>query len=344
MAPKSWRTQDLKGRPERVPAGGVREIATLLDASAGAHMLESRKWQWALSMARGQAEVDCVLDVRAELGECPVWCGEEQALYWIDIHAGRLNRFDPRTAENRVWTLPEAIGSFALAADGSVLVALKSGLSRYDLHTGQLTRLARPEAHLPNNRLNDGRCDAQGRFWVGSMEDPVDPAGPKGALYRFDADHRSTRMTGGLFVANGLAFSPDGRTLYHSDSYQAVRSIWAWDLDPDEGAISNRRLFVDTSDMPGRPDGAAVDADGCYWMAGNDGWEIVRFTPEGRIDRCIALPVAKPSMLAFGGPGLDIIYVTSIRPAAGLENQPLAGSLFAVRAGVVGLPEPRFRG
>jgi L-arabinonolactonase len=291
-----------------------------------------------------KADVECVLDIRAELGECPIWSAEENALYWIDIYAGRLNRFDPATGQNRVWTLPEAIGSFALWSDGAVLLALKSGLWRYDLETEQLTSLAKPERHLPNNRLNDGRCDPQGRFWVGSMEDPVNPAGPQGSLYRFDADHKCSHIVGGLFVANGLAFSPDGRTLYHSDSFKAVRTIWAWDFDADDGAISNRRVFVDTKDMPGRPDGGAVDADGCYWMAGNDGWEIVRFTPRGKIDRRVKLPVAKPSMLAFGGPRLDVIYVTSIRPASGLEEQPHAGSLFAVRADITGLPEPYFRG
>ena len=221
-------------------------------------------------MAR-TADVECVLDIRAELGECPIWSAEENALYWIDIYAGRLNRFDPASGQNRAWTLPEAIGSFALWSNGVVLVALKSGLWRYDLETEQLTSLASPETHLANNRLNDGRCDPKGRFWVGSMEDPVDPARPQGSLYRFDAE-------------------------------------------------------------------------GCYWMAGNDGWEIVRFTPKGKIDRRIALPVAKPSMVAFGGPKLDIIYVTSIRPAAGLEDQPMAGSLFAVDAGVTGLPEPRYNG
>ena len=292
----------------------------------------------------GAATVECVLDIKAELGECPLWCGQENALYWIDIYSGRLNRFDPATGQNRVWTLPEPIGSFALATDGAVLLALKSGLWRYDLETEERTPLAAPESHLPNNRLNDGRCDRQGRFWVGSMEDPVDPAAARGALYRFGSDRQCVRVVDGLFVANGLAFSPDGRTLYHSDSFKAVRRIWAWDLDIDDGVISNRRVFVDTQGMPGRPDGGAVDADGCYWMAGNDGWEIVRFTPQGKIDRRIALPVAKPSMLAFGGPRLDVIYVTSIRPASDLEEQPLAGSLFAVKAGITGLPELRYKG
>ncbi|MFK8251154.1 SMP-30/gluconolactonase/LRE family protein [Ancylobacter terrae] len=292
----------------------------------------------------GTPAVDCVLDIRAELGECPTWSVREQALYWIDIYPGLLNRFDPATGANRVWKLPEPIGSFALCEDGAVLLALKSGLWRYDLGSEALTPLARPEPDLPGNRLNDGRCDPRGRFWVGSMEDPVRPERAMGALYRFGADHRCARLVDGLFVSNGLAFSPDARTLYHSDSYAAVRTIWAWDFDADDGSIRNRRVFVDTAGMPGRPDGGACDADGCYWMAGNDGWEIVRFTPHGAIDRRIAVPVAKPSMIAFGGPRLDTIYITSIRPAS-VDGQPQAGSLFAVHAGgITGIAEPLFTG
>jgi L-arabinonolactonase len=293
-----------------------------------------------------RARVECVLDIKAKLGECPVWCGRTSSLYWIDIAAPSLNRFDPSTGRNRVWTLPEPIGSFALCdKQGHALVALKSGLCRFDLESGGLTPLAAPEPNLPHNRLNDGRCDRQGRFWVGSMRDPPDPSGPTGSLFRFDPTGRLTPMVGGLYVANGLAFSPDGRTLYHSDSFPAVRSIWRWDLDVANGTIANRRLFVDTHGMPGRPDGGAVDADGCYWSAATDGWELVRFTPSGKVDRRIPLPVSKPSMLAFGGARLDTIYVTSIRPAnADLSKQPLAGSLFAVEAGISGLPEPLFAG
>ena len=157
-----------------------------------------------------------------------------------------------------------------------------------------------------------------------------------------DAELSCRRTAGGLFVSNGLAFSPDGRTLYHSDSHPSVRTIWAWDLDADDGAIANAEcLSTRRACRAGRT--GRVDADGCYWTAANDGWEIVRFTPAGKVDRRIALPVAKPSMLAFGGPRLDVIYVTSIRPTADLE-QPQAGSLFAVEAGVKGLPEPLFAG
>ncbi len=289
--------------------------------------------------------VDCVLDIRAALGECPVWCSKTSTLYWIDIPAGRLNRFDPSSGTNLVWNLPEPIGSFALWDDHAVLVALKSGIHRFDLHDGALALLAQPEPNLPQNRLNDGRCDRAGRFWVGSMAEPPDPVRPSGTLYRFDSQRVCTPMARDLIVSNGLAFSADGRTLFHSDSHAAVRTIWAWDLDPESGDISNRRVFCDTHGMPGRPDGGAVDADGCYWMAANDGWELVRFTPSGKVDRRIALPVAKPSMLAFGGPRLETIFVTSIRPEGiDLSDQPMAGSLFAIEAGVPGLPEPHYAG
>jgi L-arabinonolactonase len=289
--------------------------------------------------------VECALDIRAALGECPVWCERTQSLYWIDIYAGKLNRFDPATGGNHVWSLGEPIGSFALCDDGAILVALKSGIYRFDPASAGLRPVAGPERDKPDNRMNDGRCDPAGRFWVGTMRDPPDPERKEGTLYRIDPNGSCIPAVGGLVVSNGLAFSPDGRTLYHSDSHVSVRTIWAWDLDLDEGRIANRRVFVDTHGMPGRPDGGCCDADGCYWMAGNDGWELVRFTPAGKIDRRIPLPIAKPSMPAFGGKELDTIYVTSIRPpGVNLSDQPLAGSLFAVRPGVTGIAEPRFRG
>lgn len=289
--------------------------------------------------------VDCVLDVKAPLGECPVWCERSQTLYWIDIYDGKLNRFDPATGANRVWRFAEPIGSFALCADDAVLVALKSGLYRYDLASAALAPLASPERHLPHNRMNDGRCDPAGRFWVGTMRDPPDAARRDGTLYRLAPDHACTAMAGDFVVPNGLAFSPDGRTLYHSDSHVSVRTVWAWDFDLAEGRISNRRVLIDTHGLPGRPDGGCCDADGCYWMTGNDGWEILRVTPSGTIDRRIRLPIAKPSMVAFGGRELDVLYITSIRPpGVDLGDQPLAGSLFAVRPGVKGIPEPRFKG
>jgi L-arabinonolactonase len=288
-----------------------------------------------------ELKVDCVLDIRTGLGECPVWCGRSQSLYWIEINDGLLHRFDPASGKNESWAMGEPIGSFALCeTDGLVLVALKSGIYFHELAGGRRRLIARPEAHLADNRMNDGRTDPAGRFWVGSMRDPQDGSA-QGTFYRVDRDGSCTAMIPGLITSNGLAFSPDGRTLYHSDSHPSVRTVWAWDYDLAEGRIANRRVLIDTHGMPGRPDGGCCDADGCYWMTGNDGWEILRLTPDGRIDRRIALPIAKPSMVAFGGPALDVIYITSIRPAD-VTGQPQAGSLFAVRPGVTGIPEPRF--
>ncbi|MET0311008.1 MAG: SMP-30/gluconolactonase/LRE family protein, partial [Burkholderiaceae bacterium] len=144
-----------------------------------------------------------------------------------------------------------------------------------------------------------------------------------------------------MVVPNGLAFSPDGRTMYLSDSHPKVQTVWAFDYDTATGTPSNRRVFVDMHPLPGRPDGAAVDADGCYWICGNDAGLVHRFTPDGELDRSLAVPVKKPAMCAFGGPQLDTLYVTSIRPGGDLSDQPLAGGVFALRPGTKGLPEPQ---
>ena len=165
---------------------------------------------------------------------------------------------------------------------------------------------------------------------------------PVGAMYRYNAGQTEplTAQLQGLIVPNGLAFSPDGKTLYLSDSHPDVQKIWAFDYDTDTGTPHNRRLFVDMGEHPGRPDGAAVDAEGCYWICGNDAGLIHRFTPQGKLDRSLTVPVKKPAMCAFGGADLDTLFVTSIRPAGDLADQPLAGGVFALRPGVKGLPEP----
>ncbi len=289
-------------------------------------------------------DVACVLDVRARLGECPIWCAEENRLYWADLDGRTINRFDPLTGTNEVTSVPAQIGSFALRVKGGLVVALRSGFHLFDLATASLEPIADPEAHLPINRFNDGRCDPAGRFWAGTMRDPQDPNLREGSLYRLGLDRSVSRMVEGIGTSNGLAFSPDGRTMYFADSSVQVQTIWAFDFDAATGAIANRRVFATTHDLAGRPDGACVDAEGCYWSANVYGWQVVRYAPDGRVIQTIPVPVEKPSMVAFGGPRLDVLYITSIGVATTAGGQPKAGSLFACEPGVRGLPEPRYQG
>jgi sugar lactone lactonase YvrE len=291
-------------------------------------------------------QVDCVLDARAALGEGAVWCEREQALFWVDIEGKALHRFDPATGQDRLWPMPKRIGCFALREQGGAVVALEDGFHFLDLGTGALEPILDPEADRPSNRFNDGTTDSRGRFIAGTM--PLGPRAPVAAFWRLWPDLRCEMLFDHLTVTNGSAFSPDGRTFYFSDSEAHIRTIWACDYDPDTGGIANRRVFVDTHGLAGRPDGGTVDSDGCYWMAGVGGWQLVRFTPAGKVDRIVDLPVEKPTKVAFGGRNLDVFYVTSI--GAGLTpgsetRQPQAGGIFALRVpGVTGLPQPRFAG
>jgi len=193
----------------------------------------------------------------------------------------------------------------------------------------------------PNFRINDGKCDRAGRFWSGTVDTAT--FGAHGALYRLDPDHTSHRVAGSFVTPNGIAFSPDDRLMYWSDSRRG--RVFAFDYDLETGNAWNRRLWLETDDSLGRPDGAAVDVDGCYWSARFAGGRVIRFRPDGRIDREIRLPVSQVTMCAFGGADLRTLFITTAREgldAATLARQPLAGGLFAVDAGSQGLPEPRF--
>ncbi len=204
-------------------------------------------------------------------------------------------------------------------------------------------KLAAPLFAFDDMRFNDGRCDRQGRFWSGTMVQDMAAANPAGALYRFDERGvLSAPVVDALITQNGLAWSPDGTTMYLSDSHPLRRQIWAFDYDIEAGEPRNRRVFADLHHYAGRPDGAAVDADGCYWICANDAGLLLRFTPQGKLDRQIAVPAVKPAMCAFGGRDLDTLFVTSIRPATGASEHD--GHLFAVRPGVTGLPEPEYAG
>ena len=277
-------------------------------------------------------DVSCVLDVRAALGEGPTWSREERRLYWVNINGHTVNRFDPATGANEVCQLPEQVGSFVLREAGGLVVALRSGFHFLDFDTAALTPIVDPEADKPDNRFNDGRCGPDGRFWAGTMRDPQDPTQRTGALYCLDTDLSWRTMVPDVGVSNGLAFSPDGGTMYYADTRQ--ETIWTFDFDAESGTLGNRRVFATTHDLPGRPDGGCVDAEGFYWSANVDGWQMVRFAPDGSVDRTIKLPVQKPTMPAFGGDNLEIMYVTSIG----------SGGIFACEPGVRGLPEPKFRG
>jgi sugar lactone lactonase YvrE len=281
--------------------------------------------------------------VKASLGECPTWSVGEQALYWVDINAPSLNRFDPATGRNTAMPMPESIGCFALRRSGGFVVALRGGiwLAQRD---GALVRRVAPAPYDPiHHRFNDGRCDPRGRLLVGTMNEKRDAA--TGALYRLDADYTLTRIVSDMTISNGLAFSPDGRTMYHADT--PTQAITAHDYDAATGTPSNARIFARFSDPGDRPDGAAVDSEGCYWTAQYRGGKLKRIAPDGRLLGEVRLPAMCPTMCAFGGPDLKTLYVTSARQqrdAEELARLPLSGGIFSMRVSVPGLPEPAFAG
>jgi sugar lactone lactonase YvrE len=288
----------------------------------------------------------------ASVGESPVWRAAEQALYWVDIPAQKIVRQRIDSGERTEWQLPEKVACIAFDHHGTVLAGCETGLFAVTLTEGaprgeamKVTgrKLAAPHFAFDDMRFNDGRCDRQGRFWSGTMVQDMAAANPAGALYRFDERGMlSAPVVDALITQNGLAWSPDGTTMYLSDSHPLRRQIWAFDYDIEAGEPRNRRVFADLHDYAGRPDGAAVDADGCYWICANDAGLLLRFTPQGKLDRQIAVPAVKPAMCAFGGRDLDTLFVTSIRPATGASEHD--GHLFAVRPAVTGLPEPEYAG
>ena len=290
---------------------------------------------------------ELILDARNATGESPVWSIAERALYWVDIPAKRLHRWCPADGKSQSWQTSQMLACIAQAGNGSWVAAMENGLFAITPHAdGSLdSRLLAIVTHaLPEMRFNDGHCDRQGRFWAGTMLMNMAAGAPVGAMYRYSAGQVEPlkAQLDGFIVPNGLAFSPDGKTMYLSDSHPDVQKIWAFDYDTDTGIPHDRRLFVDMTEHPGRPDGAAVDADGCYWICGNDAGLIHRFTPDGKLDRSLSVPVKKPAMCAFGGADLDTLFVTSIRPVGDTSDQPMAGGVFALSPGVKGLPEPEF--
>jgi len=295
-------------------------------------------------------DIERVAGVHCATGESPFWHAGQQAWYWVDIPARRIWRMAHADGALRHWQAPEMVACIAAAADGALVAGMESGIFHLALHAdgtveARLLGAPPPDQLGAGMRFNDGRCDRQGRFWSGTMFMDMGAARAVGGLYRFSRD-------GGLhgpvvqqmLTQNGLAWSPDGRTMYLSDSHPQRRLVWAYDYDIEAGLPHRARVFLDLSRQTGRPDGAAVDADGCYWTCANDGAVLQRYTPQGALEREIALPMAKPSMCAFGGPDLDTLLVTSIDPGGATDGESpspasAAGAVLLLRPGVQGVAE-----
>ena len=286
--------------------------------------------------------VDCVQKVDAQLGETPLWDARDNLLRWIDIEQPRLWQLDPATGAAASLEQPGTyLGSLALTRSGQRLVARDLDLVLLD-DAGQARPLARtPDETMPQTRLNDGRVDARVRLWIGTMDNGL--TNGFGALYRVDPDGTMTRQLDDVIVANGIAFDPAGRHMYFTDTRRYI--TWKLTLDGDGDMVTGREVLADYSTTGDRPDGACVDADGCLWQAFFAGGKVVRYAPDGRIDREIALPATNPTCLCFGGPDYRTLFVTTafkfLTPEQ-LAAEPLAGSVFAIHGAGQGVPENLF--
>jgi sugar lactone lactonase YvrE len=271
-------------------------------------------------------------------------------LYFVDVPSKRIHCFHPENGTHESWDMPEMPIATAVRAKGGLLVASQTGLDFFDPETGVIERFLAPEAALPKNRSNDGKCDSRGRFWYGTMQNNFAPdmgeapiTENSGWLYRVDPGGAATRMDGPFGISNTLAWSPDDRTMYFGDTFDG---IYAYNFDAERGETENRRMFAKVEGM-GFNDGSAMDADGFLWNARWDGGCVIRFAPDGSIDRVVKMPCRRVTSCAFGGDDLDTLYVTSVRyglSEAELADEPLAGAIFAIDPGVKGLPVGQFAG
>ena len=281
------------------------------------------------------SEFELVWDSRSAVSECPVWDAATRRLLFCDINGRKINALSVDTNARETWDFPEVVGSFGLCRSGRLVVALRHRVVLFDPRTNTLTDLTPAVVEPRTNRLNDGKVGPDGAFWVGSM-DENSPRQPLGALYRVTADGRIEMKSEGYAVSNGLAWSPDGRIMYHSDSTSAI--IEAWDFDVATGGMTNHRVLAKLTNEDGRPDGAAMDMDGNYWSAGPSAGCINCLSPEGKLLKKLPFPVPGPTMPCFAE---GFMYVTSLREgksAAVLEQHPTLGGLFRCKAPAVGAP------
>ena len=293
------------------------------------------------------SSVFAISSARDRVGESPVWSAATQALYWVDIEGQRIHRLDWVNRVQSSWALAERVGCIALSNRGTVIAAMESGIFEVELQDPPMVRvkcLATISHPQPGMRFNDGRCDAQGRFWISTMVRDMGLASAAGGIYCLDTQGLRGPVLSGYITPNGMAFSPDGHTAYLSDSHPSVQKIWQHTFDGATGSWGPQTAWVDMQPQPGRPDGAAVDSEGCYWICGNDAGQVHRFSPAGVLLQSIAVPVSKPAMCAFGGPELRHLFVTSIQPASPVPgfDAALDGAVLVLEPGVQGRPEPLF--
>jgi D-xylonolactonase len=282
------------------------------------------------------SEIECVWPVGAVLGEGPVWSAAERAVWFVDIKAPAIHRFDPESGARRTWSAPARVGFVAPTAKGWLIAGLKTGLHSFNPETGNFNLLHVVEPHAPNNRLNDGFVDSEGFLWFGSMDDNEEE--PSGALYQL-GDAGCVTRDPGYVVTNGPAESPDGSILYHTDTLAGI--IYAFDR-ARSGTLTNKRVFVRLPQGGGYPDGPCVDVEGCLWTGVFGGWGLQRYSPAGELLHTLRLPCSAVTKAAFGGDDLRTLFITTAHVALNAEErkqQPLAGGLFRARIDVPGLPQ-----
>lgn len=286
---------------------------------------------------------ECIWDAHALLGEGPLWSMREEALYWVDILGHRLHRYSIREGQ-RTWQFDEEISAVAERANGEgLIVTRRHSFAVFDPSTGEMNSLATIETDIPTNRFNDGKCDSLGRFWAGTMD--FDCEKRTGSLYRLSPDRTCTQVDSGYVVTNGPAWSADYKTLYHNDS--ANGCVYAFDFDLESGTVSNKRVFLQFDKTEGSPDGMTTDAEGGLWIARWGASKVTRHAPDGKVLHTVTLPCSQITSCAFGGPGLTTLFITSAANGLSprqLEQEPLAGGIFALNLGLAGVPANQFRG
>ena len=286
-------------------------------------------------------EAVCIVNTRDSLGESPLWDPVTERLFWVDINRCLIHQLDPRTGEITDWPCKTEPGCLGRADNGRLVAGLRDGFYFFSPATGKFEGITDPEPGKPENRVNDGKVDRAGRFWAGTMRDP-NPDEPCGALYKLEGQ-TALQMLDGIRIPNSLCWSPDNQTLYFSDT--RARVIWGFDFNLASGELTNRRLFVDLQGQLGRPDGATVDTEGYLWSAEYGGGRVVRYTPDGTVDKVVNLPVANVTCPTFGGTDYKTLFITTASQRLTeneLAEQPLAGGLFSLKVTVAGLPEPVF--